>query len=148
MKKVIGAIIIILILAIISIILVMVFGSRKGIQPLEVKVITDKIGYKIGDSLKVKIENNLEKEVCFSECYPYYLEKKGKTWESYNYVACFTANLVDSCVASKAVKAFELISPSIKKGLHRIAVPVCIGCKGGESFKENQRFYSNEFIIK
>jgi len=29
-----------------------------------------------------------------------------------------------------------------------LAIPVCIGCKGEDPFKEDKRFYSNEFTVK
>ena len=52
------------------------------------------------------------------------------------------------CNGKKDVKAFELEIPTIKTGIHRIALPACIGCSVNNSFNENNRFYSNDFIIK
>ena len=115
--------------------------------PEGVNVITEKTEYKIGDIIKVKIENNLKKTICFSSCYPYYLEKKKEEWEGYSYVNCSNSDLVKDCIDSGQVKAFELVTPSIEQGLNRFAMSICIGCKVDETFREDQRFYSNEFEI-
>lgn len=115
--------------------------------PEEVNVITEKTEYKIGDVIKVKIENNLKKNICLSSCYPYYLEKKEEEWKSYYYVDCQNSDLAKDCIDSGQVKAFELIAPSIEEGLHRLAISACIGCNLDEVFREDQKFYSNEFEI-
>ncbi|GAI12085.1 unnamed protein product, partial [marine sediment metagenome] len=51
------------------------------------------------------------------------------------------------CIDSRQVKAFELTAPSIEEGLHRLIISTCIGCNLEEVFREDQKFYSNEFII-
>jgi len=33
------------------------------------------------------------------------------------------------------------------KGPHRLAIPVCVECNINETFREAERFYSNEFMI-
>lgn len=114
----------------------------------KVNVITDAEVYKIGSALKVKIENNSNKDICFSSCYPYYFEKKSGEWIFYNYEACPKKDLANYCIDSKTVKAFELIIPSISAGIHRIAVSACIECNTSELFKQDQKFYSNNFDIK
>ena len=122
-------------------------------KPEEVNVSTEKTEYNIGDILKVKIENDLKERICFSSCYPYYLEKKEEEeWKSYNYMDCSDSNLVESCVNPRKVKAFEITISSedlekINPGFHRIAIPACVGCNVDEEFREDQRFYSNEFVI-
>jgi len=113
-----------------------------------VKVVTDGIDYVIGSKLKVKIENNLEEEICFSSCYPYYFEKKESAWNNYRYTKCFEDDIISSCVKASEIKAFELEIPKVQDGRHRIALPACVGCAVNELFDENSRFYSNEFIIK
>ena len=132
-------------IALAAIILVAVLTLPK--VPEEVNVITEKTEYKIGDIIKVKIENNLKKNICFSSCYPYYLEKKGEEWKSYNYIDCPNSDLVKDCIDSRQVKAFELTVSSLEEGLHRITISACIGCNLEEVFREDQKFYSNEFII-
>lgn len=122
-------------------------GSKE--EPLEeVKIIIDNGSYNVGDSLKIKIENNLREEICFSSCYPYYFEKKNGDWTDYNYVPCPDGNTNEYCIDSKGVKAFELVIPEVKEGTHRIALSACLGCNFNESFEEDKRFYSNPFTIK
>ncbi len=115
----------------------------------QVSVITDKSEYEASKVLKVKIENDSRKSICFSSCYPYYLEKKkeGK-WKDYSYADCLTDNLVEKCISPGEVKAFELTLPLIDAVSHRLAIPACVGCSINEMFEEDERFYSNEFIIK
>ena len=69
-------------------------------------------------------------------------------WESYQYGECPRPNLAEKCERSGEIKGFELTLAEAEKGLHRLAVPVCINCQDQEEFKETKRFYSNEFIIK
>lgn len=114
----------------------------------DIEIITDYGIYKIGGSLKVKIENNLDKDVCFSSCYPYYFEKKNEDWENYNYQNCPDSDSAQYCVSAKQVKAFELIIPAVEEGVHRLAISACLACNYSELFKEEQKFYSNTFIIK
>ena len=116
----------------------------------KIKIVTDKKDYKRGESLKVKIENNLaDNNICYSSCYPYYLERKDGDWESYLYPECKNSDLVKDCVAPGQVKAFELILPPfLAKTFHRLAMPACVGCNIQEAFREDERFYSNEFIVK
>jgi len=115
--------------------------------PEEIRVITNAGEYRMGDVLKVKIENNLKENICLSSCYPYNIEKKSEEWSSYNYEDCLESNLNESCIGSREVKAFELVIPSIETGFHRLGISACIGCNVNEAFKQGQKFYSNDFII-
>ena len=128
------------------IILIALLLPQKG----SVNIITDKTEYKLGDILKVKIENNSGKTICFSSCYPYIFERKNGEWESYHYVDCLDKDVTKICVGPKKIKAFELSVPFllIEKESHRLAIPACIGCNFNEEFRENQKLYSNDFIIK
>ena len=114
----------------------------------EVNIITDSKEYGTGDVLKVKIENNLKENICFSSCYPYNIEKESRGWSSYDYENCLDNNLNENCVGSREVKAFELVIPSIDKGSHRLSISACIGCNADQVFQQGQKFYSNNFIIK
>ena len=113
-----------------------------------VNVITENHDYLIGDNLKVKIENNLDEPLCFSSCYAYYFEKKESAWNNYRYKKCLEEDVIDNCVQPHEVKAFELEIPKVQMGMHRMALPACIGCTMEGIFSENTRFYSNEFLIK
>ena len=116
--------------------------------PEEVNIITDAKEYGIGDVLKVKIENNLKENICFSSCYPYTIEKKNGEWNSYCYEDCLDSDLNESCVGSREVKAFEFVIPSIDTGFHRLGISACIGCNVDEIFEQGQKLYSNDFLIK
>ena len=118
------------------------------LQKAEVSIVTDKTEYEKGKTLRVKIKNNLWEHICFSSCYPYYLEKKNEKWESYQYVDCYDFDSNGKCISPGQTKAFELTLPGVPDGLHRLALPVCIDCKSEDSFREDKRFYSNEFTIK
>ena len=138
-----------LIILVLIILLSFLLPSQPKEGPLEeVKVITENWSYDTGYSLKIKIENNLKEEICFSSFYPYYLEKKNGEWTDYNYVECPDGNISKDCIDSKTVKAFELVIPDVREGIHRIALSACVGCNFSESFEEDKRFYSNAFIIK
>jgi len=116
--------------------------------PEEVNIITDAREYGLGDTLKVKIENNLKENICFSSCYPYNIQKENGEWIFYHYEDCLDSNLNESCIDPREVKAFELIIPFIDEGSHRLSISACIGCNANEVFEQGQRFYSNNFIIK
>jgi hypothetical protein len=114
-----------------------------------VSIVTDKKEYEIEEVLKLTIENNLNKNICFSSCYPYYLERKNGEWKSYPYGKCQKTDLVINCIKPGEKKAFQIDDLSYaKEGLHRLSIPVCINCKLVDPFKEEKRFYSNEFRIK
>jgi len=141
---------IILGVGILIIFLIICWMGWKGyqLQKAGISIITDKIEYNQGDNLKVKIKNNFSGNICFSICYPYYLERKNGKWEQYKYVECQEFNGNGHCIDAKEEKAFELTLPEVPEGLHRLAIPVCIGCKSEDTFQEDKRFYSNEFWIK
>ena len=115
------------------------------------KVSTYKIDYSQDENPKVKIENLSDEKFCFSTCYPYYLERnqEGK-FKSYEYGACPEQEKIDSCIEPGTQKSFELFlnKSEIKKGLHRIAIPACVGCLSGGNFTAEKWFYSNPFNIK
>lgn len=146
-KILISLLIIIIILA--AIILIGIFYFPKFFRLQEVKITTDKTNYESEGGLKVNIENNLDKKICFSSCYPYYLERqKEGGWKEYAYLNCSNPDLVDKCIDSGKVRAFSILLPSVKEGSHRLAIPVCFICETGSDFKEESKFYSNEFIIR
>jgi len=112
---------------------------------------TNQKEYAKGDNPKIKIKNNLRKTVCFSSCYPYYLEKNNGSLKSYHYNNnCLFPDLAETCIEPGEVKAFELLldKMEIAQTTHRIAVPACIGCALKENFRKDKIFYSNRFTIK
>jgi len=137
-------------LILLVIILLIVWMGWKGyqLQKGEISITTDKTEYEPGGILKVKIKNNFKEQICFSSCYPYLLESKNENWESYKYAECQEFDGNGHCMKAGELKAFELTLPEVSEGLHRLAIPICIGCKSEDTFKEEKRFYSNEFTIK
>lgn len=138
----------IIIVGIIILIIIILLSFLIPEKAESVSVVTDNGVYSTGDNLKIKIENNSKDEICFSSCYPYYFEKKESAWNNYRYSECPEEDKIEKCVEPRDVKAFELEIPSVKEGVHRIALPACVGCKMNEAFNENGRFYSNEFLVK
>lgn len=112
-----------------------------------VEAITDNSNYAIGGKLRIKIQNNLEEKICFSSCYPYYIEKKNGGWSGYEYNGCYDDDIAENCIDPDGIKAFQFEIPSIEKGTHRIVLPICVGCTESNIFKEGKRFYSNNFNI-
>jgi len=133
------------ILVVISLIVVFGFIWKSSQR---VMITTDRTGYKLWEAPKIIIRNNLVKNICFSSCYPYFLEEKKENWKSCLCGKCQKPDLVEKCIESNQVKAFELILYKLEAGLYQIAVPVCIDCKVGQDFRESKRFYSNQFMVK
>jgi len=142
-------ILLIVILAIVAVVLT-VIGDFFGEKSEEIKITTEKQEYTILEAIKIKIENNSNKKICLdsSFCYPYYLEYKDENeWKSPSYIECSVDYLIETCIDPKGVKAFEIV-PSEPEGIYRLAIPVCNECNIGEAFREDQWFYSDEFIIR
>jgi len=142
----------ILIVLIITLIIVAIgWLSWKGFKTKEeANVITYKTEYNKGENLKIKIDNNSKEQICFSSCYPYYLERNNGGFKSYQYDNCPKDDIVETCLNPDEIKAFELIldKMEINGGLHRVAIPACVGCAINEHFRKDKWFYSNEFNIK
>jgi len=113
-----------------------------------VLVATDKAEYRTGDALKVNIENHKEKQICFSSCYPYYLQKKNGSWEVYEYEECKEEDKVQQCINPGDEKTFELVVPKVKEGSHRLSVSACVGCRETDKFRAEETFFSNSFSVE
>jgi len=113
---------------------------------------TDKTEYKRGENPKITIENRFKNNICFSSCYPYYLEKnkEDRKFTAYEYGACYDLDKAKDCILPGRAKAFELFLEDISlgEGIYRIAIPACIGCSIEENFRKDDWLYSNEFIMK
>ena len=114
----------------------------------KVEILTDKSEYQKNESLKFKINNNSENQVCLSSVYLYRLEKKDGEWKSYPYSKAGKEDIIEICIIPDGEKAFEINLPGLISGINRIAIPVCIDCQEGETFKENKIFYSNPFKVR
>jgi len=115
-----------------------------------ISISTNQKEYARGDNPKIKIKNNLRKTVCFSSCYPYYLEKSNGDLKSYHYNDCLFPDVAETCIEPGQVKAFEILldKMEIEGSTYRVAVPACIGCALKENFRKDNFFYSNKFIIR
>lgn len=141
-------------LIIIIILLVVIWGGlvwqerdqTANAAPVSIK--TDKSEYAKNDPLKIAIKNNLGESICFSSCYPYYWEKKDGGWKIYSYSQCDKSNINDICLTAHQAKFFEIDLSFLTAGIHRLVVPVCLDCKNKDGFREDNKFYSNEFLIK
>jgi hypothetical protein len=139
-KKIIVGLIVILILG-----LLWVFG-----RPKRAEAITDKREYQANASLDVSIQNNLGKNICFSSCYPYFVQISdgNDNWQNYEYGACADSNVVTSCVSDKGFKQFRLPLEGVNSGYNRLMIPVCLECQVGQQFGQDQVIYSNSFQVK
>lgn len=149
MKKTLTLVILIILIIVIAV----SWLTWKGYQTSkekEISILTYQKDYPEGENPKIKIKNNSTKTVCFSSCYPYYLESKNGDLKSYRYGSCPYSDVAEICMEAGEVKAFELLwdKMSVNKGLHRIAIPTCLGCTLQENFRKDKFFYSNEFIVK
>ena len=114
----------------------------------KVLLLTDKTEYEQDGTLKIAIKNDSGENICFSSCYPYFLEKKDGEFQSYPYSVCPEPNLNEPCVDPRQSKFFQINLPLLEAGIHRLAISVCLGCKIKEIFREDQKLYSNEFNVK
>lgn len=120
-------------------------------RPRRAEAITNKREYPAGTNLDVSIQNNLGKTICFSSCYPYYLQKPAAgngIWQSYDYANCAKADLTTSCIQDKGFKQFRLLLEDVDSGTNRLMIPVCLGCAVGSEFRQDQIIYSNTFQVR
>lgn len=122
-------------------------------RPKNVEAVTDRNEYKTGANLEIAINNNFGKTVCFSSCYPYYLqllppgEADKLNWQNYEYAKCQKRDIITTCMPDKGAKTFEINLDSVDAGTNRIMIPVCVGCSAGEEFKQGDIIYSNNFKV-
>jgi hypothetical protein len=114
----------------------------------KIEILTNKSEYQKSESLKFKINNNSENQVCLSSIYLYRLEKKNDEWKSYSYPKANREDIIEICIIPDGEKAFEINLPDRISGIHRLAIPSCVSCQEGEIFKENKTFYSNQFEVR
>lgn len=146
----------VLIIATIILIIIIVFIAIFYFLPEQEKneetinVLTNKEEYEPGEILKVKIENETENRICFSSCYPYYIQKRNgeRQWKDYQYEDCTNEDVVENCIEPKEIKAYEITVPNINEGEHRLLINACVGCNLKQKFEKNKNLISNYFIIK
>jgi len=120
----------------------------KSYQPYDILAVTNNTKYALEEPLRVRFENKTEKTFCFSTRVPYYIEiKEGFRWKSYPYALISAEDVVLKCMKPGDTKIFEL-SLFGKEGVHRLVIPICLGCEMGDEFKEDRRIYSTVFVVK
>ncbi len=113
------------------------------------KAVMDKTEYKVGGPAEITIKNDAGKPICFSSCYPYFLEKQvGDNWQKYSYGACDEDQVAVSCIPAGKFKKFQLTLDEAVKGLHRLAIQVCSGCAAGQKFEADLAITSNTFTVQ
>jgi hypothetical protein len=113
----------------------------------EIALVTDKFEYIEGEYPKIKISNNTEETVCFSSCYPFYLERKDGEWVRYEYDKCREEEKANYCIEAGGSKTFEILTPYAEPGIHRVHVSACLSCEEGQRFMIGENYYSNDFKI-
>jgi hypothetical protein len=120
----------------------------KNYEIQNVAIYTDKPKYQEEETLRLKIENESKDTLCFSNFFPYFLERKeDDRWSLYRYQPLQNKDLIVKCMTAGEIKAFETVLFG-GKGIHRIAIPFCANCKVGMEFQANKIYHSNEFMIK
>lgn len=123
-------------------------NSSNAPTPEELDIRIQKDNYSIGDALRMNIKNYRSEKVCFSSCYPYFLEKKENgRWVRYEYGECPKENVNETCMLPEELKGFKIKLNTVEPGKHRIVIPVCKGRNQGERFKETEKVTSEEFVI-
>jgi hypothetical protein len=149
-KKIFNIILLILLIVLIFVLfwLVMKWVIWKNYEFQNVAIQTDREKYQKEETLRLKIDNESKDVLCFSNFFPYFLEKKeGEKWALYKYAPLQNQDLIVKCMAAGEIKAFETVLFG-REGVHRIAIPFCANCKIGTEFNANKVYHSNEFIIK
>lgn len=136
------------ILVLIAIGVIAFYGGQRSTQS-DVSVKLSKQIYSKGEQVRITVRNNTLEQICFSSCYPYYLQRKDEDWKSYNYPDCPEKNLSIPCITSGETKQFEFtLEESLPSELHRIAIPIDKNGERGEEFGENKKVYSEPFDVK
>ena len=118
----------------------------------QVSIDTQKTEYAKDESLlRLNIKSYTPIKICFSSCYPYYIQKKDGVWKDYPLAKCEEQNVATDCVDFFGTigRGIELSQwrDFLESDFHRLALPACIGCNAGDPFKADKTFYSNEFKI-
>ena len=115
----------------------------------DVSVELSKDIYKRGEEMQLTVGNNSFKKICFSTCFPYYLQYKEENWNTYNYPSCSEKNLNMPCVSPGESKTFSFsLNKKLREKIHRLAIPINRGGEKGSKFEEDQKVHSEIFDVK
>ena len=106
--------------------------------------------YDSSGTLEVAVKNDFGQEICFSSCYPYLAEIRDGNgeWKEYVYQDCPETAVAADCVPPRDSKKFRVVLEDMPAGAHRLKIPFCLECAGGEVFQAEQALYSPVFEIK
>lgn len=123
-------------------------GRKSGQSVISVDLAQQ--NYEKGEQVELTIRNNTSEQICFSSCFPYYLQRrKNDKWVTYDYPSCSDEDLSTSCISPSQVKKFRLtLEKYVRANSHRFAIPIFKGGEKGEKFEETERIYSEPFEVK
>lgn len=130
-----------------------IYSMKQSSTPINdyesLSIHTDKEEYDHKDKAIIIIENISDNNVCFSSCYPFYIQKKDMTWENFKYGQCLQKDVAETCINPYGKKAFEvsLEDMGIASANHRFVVTACLNCNIGDDFRIDEIFFSNEFKV-
>jgi len=115
----------------------------------EVTIRLDAANYGKGEEMLITIKNNFwSSEICFSSCYPYFIQRKNGDWGEYKYKNCIFEDRIVKCLNPGETKTFRTSVPNLAPGIYRISLPFCRNCSLGTVFQEEERCNSDLFEIK
>lgn len=125
-----------------------------SLVPGKVRVVTDKKEYRQGEQIEIEVANDMDEDVCFESCNPYYfMQKSWKSgWRSFAR-ECFVS-FITECVKPKETKTFRgLAGDYVENGKWVAVVPVWTECDAiegveGTTCKIVTEIRSEEFIVR
>lgn len=120
----------------------------------QIEAYTNKEYYYENEPIHLKIVNGTSKDICFSPHSFSYIDKleRGEWWyREEPYLIENNKNIIEDCISQKDLKAFETdfsIYDLSGEGEYRLAIPICMDCSFGESFKKDSWIFTNNFEIK
>ena len=69
-------------------------------------------------------------------------------WQDYKYADCKAPDVTAECIQDKEFKKFRLTLENVDAGINRLMIPVCLGCRVGQEFRQDQAIYSNSFEVR
>lgn len=116
----------------------------------KVVIVTDKAEYELGETLKLTVNNNLSKKICFESCNPYFFEKENLKWEGFLIKLC-EASFITECLEPGTTKVFEEVLSKLdfSPGTYRIGSRIFVNCVDKTfNCEKDETAYTSEFTIK
>ncbi|HNP79721.1 MAG TPA: hypothetical protein PKI00_02635 [Candidatus Pacearchaeota archaeon] len=146
---------IILFILLIGSVIFYLYATTRTSEPIdydELVVSTDKEEYSANEKAIINIKNVSDKRACFSSCYPFYVQTQDQDKKFYQYEECPFEDIVSVCVDPHQDKYFEIdlgeqIIPKSNSS-YAFVISACLTCDTGDTFKRDDFFFSNKFIVK